>query len=121
VNDVYQNLPADRVTSQLAAMYDRAAEAGLSVVAGTIVPYNTATADQNTRMHTVNAWIREQAAIRSRFHVADTRAAAADAANIDKLSGSPDGLHPDIHGYRRMAEVIAPLIQRLSQHEGVKE
>ena len=113
VNDVYQNLPADRVTSQLAGMYDRASEAGLSVVAGTIVPYNTATADQNTRMHAVNAWIREQAAIRSRFHVADTRAAAADPANIDKLSGSPDGLHPDIHGYRRMAEVIAPLVQKL--------
>lgn len=112
VNDIYQNLPADRVTTQLAAMYDRARAAGLAVIAGTIVPYNTATADQNARMHVVNDWITSQAVHRPRFWVADTRAAAADPADPDRLSGSPDGLHPDIDGYRRMAEAIEPLIVR---------
>ena len=111
VNDVYQNLPADHVTAQLAAMYDRASKAGLPVVAGTIVPYNTATADQNARMHAVNAWIIQQAAARKRFFVADTRQAAADPANIDRLSGSTDGLHPDIAGYRAMAHALLPQIE----------
>ena len=41
---------------------------------------------------------------------ADTRRAAAAADNIDRLAGSPDGLHPDIDGYRRMADALAPVI-----------
>lgn len=111
VNDIYQNLPADRVTAKLATMYDRAATAGLAVVAGTIVPYNTATPDQNARMHAVNDWITLQAAVRPRFWVADTRAAVADPSDPDRLAGSPDGLHPDIDGYRRMAAALAPAIE----------
>jgi lysophospholipase L1-like esterase len=112
VNDIYQNFPADHVTTQLAMLYDRAAEAGLAVIAGTIVPYNTATTDQNFRMHSVNDWIKAEATKRPHFQVADTRAAAADPGNPNLLSGSPDGLHPDIDGYRRMAAAIEPLIVR---------
>ena len=112
VNDVYQNLSADLVTAQLAAMYDRAAAANIPVVAGTIVPYNTATPDQNARMHAVNAWITAQRGVRSRFAVVDTRAAVADSADADRLAGSPDGLHPDIDGYRRMADALAPAVAR---------
>jgi len=110
VNDVYQNLAADLVTAQLAAMYDRAAAANIPVVAGTIVPYNTATPDQNARMHAVNDWITAQRGVRSRFAVVDTRAAVADSADADRLAGSPDGLHPDIDGYRRMAEALTPAV-----------
>jgi lysophospholipase L1-like esterase len=40
----------------------------------------------------------------------DTRAAVADPADPDKLRASPDGLHPDIDGYRRMAEALEPAI-----------
>ena len=110
VNDVYQGLGADRVIAQLDAMYDRARAAGLAVVAGTIVPYNTATPDQNARMHAINAWIREAPASRPGLWFADTRSAAADPADPDRLAGSPDGLHPDIEGYRRMAEALSPVI-----------
>src|SRR3954470_8013203 len=60
VNDVYQGRPAQHVKDQLAAMYRRAHAAGIRVVAGTIIPYNTATDDQNARMHDVNDWIRAQ-------------------------------------------------------------
>ena len=114
VNDVYQNLPADRVTAQLAAMYDRAASAGIAVVAGTIVPYNTATPDQNARMHAINDWIWRQAGARRRFQVADTRAATADPGNPDRLAGSPDDLHPDINGYRAMALACLRAIRSLT-------
>ena len=47
VNDVYQGRAADHVEAQLAAMYARAREKGIRVVAGSIIPYNTATAEQN--------------------------------------------------------------------------
>src|SRR3990172_8140843 len=51
VNDIYQGRPARDVTGNLSWMYDRAARAGIRVVAGTILPYDSATADQNARMH----------------------------------------------------------------------
>jgi len=111
VNDVYQGLAVGHVTAQLDAMYARARAAGIPVVAGTIVPYNTATADQNARMHAINTWIRRCAhGNPGDVWCADTRLAAADPGDIDRLSGSPDGLHPDIDGYRRMADALAPVI-----------
>lgn len=112
VNDVYQGRDAAQVTERLRAMYDLARAAGIGVVAGTIVPYNTATASQNDQMHAVNAWIAEEALRDSNVVAVDTRLAVAAADNPDRLAGSPDGLHPDIEGYRRMAEVLKPGIAR---------
>jgi lysophospholipase L1-like esterase len=112
VNDVYQGRPVDQVTSQLRAMYDRAAEAGIPVIAGSIVPYNTATAEQNRKMHDINAWIAAEAARDANIIAVDTRAAAAAPGDRDRLSGSPDGLHPDVDGYRAMAEALAPAVSR---------
>ncbi len=110
VNDVYQGRPIDHVTTQLRAMYDLAAAARIPVVAGSIVPYNTATPEQNAKMRAINDWIRAEAARDANITFADTRAAAARDDNPDMLRGSPDGLHPDGDGYRRMAAAIAPAL-----------
>lgn len=111
VNDVYQGRPAAHVIEQLAAMYDRAKRAGIPVVAGTIIPYDTATPDQNARMRAVNEWIRTTAAADPAVAFVDTRAAAAAAGDPDRLFESPDGLHPSPAGYRRMADAIRPVIE----------
>ena len=59
VNDVYQGRTAAAVERELEAMFVAARAAKIAVVAGSIIPYNTATAEQNTRMREVNDWIRD--------------------------------------------------------------
>ena len=112
VNDVYQGRPAAQVTPVLQGLYERASRAAIPVVAGSIVPYNTATAAANAAMHEINRWIQDEAARRPNLRFVDTRAATASATDPDKLAGSPDGLHPDLDGYRRMAEALEPALAR---------
>jgi lysophospholipase L1-like esterase len=112
VNDIYQGREVGEVTRRLRAMYDAAIAAKIAVVAGSIIPFNTARADQNAKMRAVNDWIREQAAADPRLAFVDTRAAVAAPGSPDRLASSPDTLHPSVEGYRRMAEAIAPVVQQ---------
>src|SRR4029078_9002928 len=119
VNDSYQGRPAQHVKEQLAAMYKRAHDAGIRVVAGTIIPYNTATPDQNARMHDINEWIRTQARADPGVIFVDTRAAVAAPGRPDMLASSPDGLHPDAAGYHRMGYANGPGIERALRRSGI--
>ncbi len=110
VNDVYQGRPAAHVTARLLRLYERAASASIPIVAGSIVPYNTATPAANAVMREINRWIQEQSTPFPHLRYVDTRAATAAADDPDRLAGSPDGLHPGIDGYRRMADVLAPAL-----------
>jgi lysophospholipase L1-like esterase len=118
VNDIYQGRSAESVERELEAMYDAARAAHIAVVAGSIIAFNTATADQNARMHAVNDWIREYASRHPDSVVfCDTRAAVAAPGHPDRLVSSPDDLHPSPDGYRRMAVALEPAIkQALALH-----
>jgi lysophospholipase L1-like esterase len=113
VNDVYQGLPAAHAIRSLRQMYARAIDAGVHVVAGSILPYNTATADQNARMRQINDWIRSEATHERRIAFVDTRGAVAWPDDGDVLSESPDGLHPSPTGYRGMAQAMIPTLERV--------
>ena len=116
VNDVYQGRSAASVERELEAIYDAARAASIVVVAGSIIPFNTATADQNARMHRVNDWIRGYAAAHGGVVFCDTRAAVAAPGQPDRLMSSPDDLHPSPDGYKRMALALEPAIaQALSK------
>ena len=111
VNDVYQGREAQHVIEQLAAMFERAKRNGIAAVAGTIVPYNTATDEQNARMKEINTWIRTFSAANN-VAFADTRAAVSAPGRPDLLFESPDDLHPSPAGYRRMADAIRPALEQ---------
>lgn len=111
VNDVYQGRSAESVERELAAMYDAARAARIAVVAGSIIPFNVASADQNARMHAINDWIRRYAASHAGDVVfCDTRGAVAAPGQPDRLVSSPDDLHPSPEGYKRMASALEPAI-----------
>jgi lysophospholipase L1-like esterase len=115
VNDLYQGLPASHAIEHLGRMYTRALGTRIGLVAGSILPFNTATRDQNARMRQVNDWIRAYAAREPRMAFVDTRRAVSDPGDEDRLFDSPDGLHPSAQGYRRVAEALLPALERLSR------
>ncbi|HYN10180.1 MAG TPA: membrane dipeptidase [Vicinamibacterales bacterium] len=117
VNDVYQGRPVDHVLTHLRDMYDRAAAASIPVIAGSIVPYNTATAEQNRKMHEINAWIANQPSRDRNIIAVDTRKSVAAAGDADRLAGTPDGLHPDITGYKSMADALLPAVTKALTHK----
>jgi lysophospholipase L1-like esterase len=112
VNDVYQGRSAESVQRELDAMYTAARAAKIVVVAGTIIPFNVASADQNARMRAINDWIRAYAATHAeRVVLCDTRAAVAAPGQPDRLVSSPDDLHPSPAGYKLMAAALEPAIK----------
>ena len=110
VNDIYQGRTADAVERELEGIYAAAHAAAIPVVAGSILPYNTASADENRRMHDLNRWIREYASRHAGVSFCDTRAAVAAPESPDRLGSSPDGLHPSPDGYKRMALALEPVV-----------
>jgi len=111
VNDIFQGRAAHVVERELEAMYDAARTAGIPIVAGTILPYDSAGADENARMHAVNGWIRDHAGKHADIVFCDTRAAVSAPGQTDRLVSSPDGLHPSPDGYKRMASALEPAIK----------
>jgi lysophospholipase L1-like esterase len=111
VNDVYQGYPLEHIQENLRAMYARAAELGIAVVAGSVLPYNTARAAQNEELHQLNGWLAE---LPPPIHFCDTHRAVQSPEDPDHLRESPEGLHPTAHGYHRMAVALKPVLSRIT-------
>ena len=58
----------------------------------------------------LNDWIRRVSHIMGTLYC-DTNAAVSDPHDPTKLASSPDGLHPDPSGYRKMGEALARAIE----------
>ena len=111
VNDLAQGYPSEWVTGHLQQMYEQAMAAHIQVVACSILPYQGLDALRRERLVGVNRWVEAYSTAHGLlfcdlFHV------VANPAHPWLLDGSPDGLHPDVAGYRRMGETIANTIER---------
>ena len=110
VNDVYQGRSQEFVKRNLQTMYDMAINAGIIAVAATILPYNAMSPFEAKTIAHLNNWIKNTAE-ELKILFCDTNHAVADPANPNRLSGSPDELHPDVAGYRVMGEALAKVIE----------
>lgn len=111
INDLYQGYPPEWVQENLQGMYEAAAQAGIRVMACTILPYDLATPEIEQRLKMVNAWIREYAAGHG-LGFCDTYEAVSDPFRPGKLAGTYDGLHPDLATYRVMGETIGEAMEK---------
>ena len=111
VNDIYQGMPARRVIEQLQALYAQALERRMTVVACTILPYTGMSDAQRAGIAQVNTWIRDYSASRGLLFC-DLFSVVHDPASPWQLAGSPDGLHPNVAGYRAMGEALTDVIER---------
>ena len=110
MNDIFGGERAENVERHLAAMYADVLDAGVVPVAATVLPYNSATARASGDILTLNAWIENLTKVLG-ILFCDTHAAVADAADSNRLRATPDGLHPDVAGYRAMGEVLGRTIE----------
>ena len=110
VNDVYQGFQPKFTQGNLARMYSLALEAKVTPVACSILPYNTSGQRETKTIRELNDWI---ARVSKKLSIpfSDTNRAVASPDRPDRLAGSPDGLHPDIEGYRRMGLAISMSIE----------
>ncbi len=115
VNDVFQDYPLDYIESNLAWMYSQAQMKGVIAVAATVLPYNSASPVHSKEIDTLNHWIKS-AAEKYRIPLADLHQALADPNDPTKLNGSPDGLHPDVGGYRKMGKILTEIIEEMEAH-----
>ena len=120
VNDIYQGRSPERVQSEFEAMFTlaRTSPSALPIVIGSIMPFNTATPEQNRRMHAVNDWLRSYSSAHSDVMFCDTRLAVSSPTDPDRLISSPDDLHPSPEGYRLAALALEPVIWRALPRAG---
>lgn len=111
VNDVYQEFPDDHIKQNLSLMYASALQGGILPLAATILPYNTMSKQAYNSIRGLNEWIR-LTADSMKFPFCDTYSAVVEPSHPDKLRGSPDGLHPDVSGYRSIGEALVRIIEQ---------
>ncbi len=110
VNDIYQGGSAEQVIGELKGLYAKATEQGIMVVACTILPYRGIDKSRRAAMTQVNSWISDYSAA-NKLLFCDLAGVVRDPAAPWQLAGSPDGLHPDVAGYRAMGEALATVLE----------
>src|SRR3989442_10836768 len=96
-NDIHGGYHAGAVERHLAAMDADTLDPGIVPVAATVLPYDTATTRASGDMLTLNAWIESVTKVLG-IPFCDTHAAVADTLNLNRLRGSPSGIHPRAPG-----------------------
>ncbi len=111
VNDLYQGRSVDEIWENLKKIYALAEAKNLRIMACTVLPYNTSTQSIRHRMMELNQRIRGEVLLKN-YLFCNTYELLNDPSHAGMLAGTPDGLHPDVAGYRRMGEAITDVLEK---------
>ena len=114
VNDIYQDQDLQEAAHNLAGMYRDIQRALCMPIAASVLPFDKATPKQAAKIRQLNTWIK-QTADKFQIPFIDLNHVVADPANPDRLSASPDGLHPDIGTYRQMGLAVLKTIEEMEK------
>lgn len=112
VNDLYQGASVEAIQKNLIQIYERARQAGIRVLACSVIPYNFSPPEVKQKMKELNGWIRNYS-LEKRNGFCDTYKAVEDPVKPGNLISSPDGLHPGREGYRKMGDAISGCLESL--------
>lgn len=114
-NDLYQGFETARALANLKIMYRRALESGISPVACSLLPLDIGDPELKSRILDFNFELQKLAASEG---VAFCRLyeVLEDRARPGYLRASPDGVHPDIEGYRLMGETLVTVVEEVLKH-----
>lgn len=112
VNDLYQGVPVAETQEYLKQIYARASDAGIKIMTCSVIPYNFSSQEVKNRMRQLNEWIAAYSREKG-YGYCDTYKAVEDPRRPGWLISSPDGLHPDKAGYRKMGEVLSACLSPL--------
>lgn len=113
-NDASQGRDLKETEADLLWMYETAALSVITPVACTIPPFTRSTNIQAQAIQELNAWIKDKAeALKIPF--CDLSRVVADKKDHTRLKSSPDGLHPDLKGYRAIGEALVKTIDALEK------
>lgn len=109
-NDLYQGYGVDHAMKNLNQMYDQAEKEKIKIVTATIPPLNLATPDLKEEILYLNDAIQRNARSRC-FPCCDVFKLLEDPMNKGFMVSSPDQIHPDIQGYRKIGESFVKVIE----------
>ncbi|HTL48092.1 MAG TPA: GDSL-type esterase/lipase family protein [Verrucomicrobiae bacterium] len=111
-NDLYQGHEPAEAMANLDAMYEKARGAGIRVIACSIIPLNLASAEIKKKIVELNRLVGARAR-ESGLVFADVYKIMEDPARPGFIAVSPDEVHPDVNGYRRMGEALVKAVEFL--------
>jgi lysophospholipase L1-like esterase len=111
VNDIFQRRSTDSVKRNLEGVYAQAERNGIVPLVATVLPYNVAGEGECNSIREVNSWAESASRAQGRLFC-DTNLAVRNRAHPNLLESSPDGLHPDVEGYKRMGAALSATLER---------
>jgi len=110
-NDLYQGYDCAHALDNLLTMFKAAQRANIWVIACSLLPLDFADHELKSRIVDFNVSLRETAS-ELKIGFCDLYEAMEDPEHRGFLRTSPDQVHPDVAGYRRMGETLVPLIEK---------
>ena len=110
INDLHQGYSEEEAQKNLEGIYNNLSDRGIPFIICTTLPYNLMTPEVETRLLKLNTWIASYA-IQNKIPLCDTYKILSVQG---RLINSPDDIHPDVAGYRKIGEALIPLLEKFA-------